>query len=169
MLQRFEVPVVTGGAAVPHAPVHIADAFAAARIYHQKRNRCAIGEKYLEAELAQLEDCLPQKFNSGNDKQTFEVDQQQLLWVLEHGFDAALIEIAEIRDMKSSIRGFTLPSQTPFGVFARKDIATGTILYTVRCAPVRLGVSRMHKQVRRFDLRRALSVSCPCLFSTLAW
>ena len=139
MLQRFDVPVVTGGAAVPHLPVHIADAFAAARIYHQKRNRCAIGEKDLEAELAQLEDWLPQKFNSGNNKQTFEVDQQQLLWVLEHGFDAALIEVAKIRDMKSTIRSFTLPSQTPFGVFTRKDIATGTILYTVRCVCTQLG------------------------------
>lgn len=130
--------MVPGGVPVPHAPVHIADAFAAARIYHQKRNRCAFEDQDLAVELSKIKDWLPKTSlifgKSGNEKQTFEVDQQQLLWVLEHGFDAVLLELGEIRDMKSNVRIMTLPNQKPFGVFAREEIAAGTILHTVRRA-----------------------------------
>lgn len=134
MLKRFDVPVVTGGAAVFHQPVHIADAFDYAETYHLKRSRCAVGEKQLEATFASMADYVPLTFRSCNEKQSFEVDQQQLEWVLEHGFDATLVEVGEIRDMRSPIRIANLPNQKPFGVFAKKAISAGTILYTVRCA-----------------------------------
>lgn len=135
MLQRFDVPVVTGGAVIPHEPVHIADAFDYAGAHHLKRSRCAVGEKHLKATLAAMKDYVPLTFRSRDEKQSFKVDQQRLELVLENGFDAALNEVGEIKDMKSPVRITTLPNQKPLGVFAKKTIAAGSILYAVRCAP----------------------------------
>ena len=158
MLQRFDVPVVTGGAAVPHEPVHITDAFDYAETYHLKRSRCAVGEKQLEATFASMADYVPLTFRSCNEKQSFEVDQRQLKWVLEHGFDAALVEVGEIRDMRSPIRIANLPNQKPFGVFAKKAISAGTILYTVRCAPAGWTSAACQNERARFDVLLAFLV-----------
>ena len=133
MLRGFEVPFSIERPKGPaFVPVHPSEAFDHASCYHIKRSQLLLCEKggSLERCLAKLPDSLPSYLTADHHRHEYSVDQRHLQYVLEHGADWSLIEIGEIRDLSSPVRLFTVPPQPAYGVFAKKDIPLGRILFT---------------------------------------
>lgn len=132
MLRGFDVPFSIGQPKDPFVPQHPSVCFEQANCYHIKRSQLLHCEKGgdLERQLHRLPDCLPSYISADHHRQMYSVDERHLKYILEHGADWSQIQIGEIVDLSNPVRLFTVPPQPAYGVFAKKGIPLGMMLFT---------------------------------------